>query len=233
MRLLSTYSLLVALCFALLAAVFPRMLNAQGQPLQGPSPAPGFLTAPAPGDALDLVLDYVRKKRTSFGLQQTDLEDVKITNRYTTQHNGVTHIYLSQHLAGIEVIGGYLNASVTSDGRLFSLHNRFVPGLSLAANTRAPVLSPIQAVEAAAGELGLPVTAPLAPQAVAGGPAREILLSDGGISIDPIPVKLMYHTDGEGAVRLVWNLFVRQLDQQHWWNVNVDAVSGAVLSKTD
>ncbi len=106
-------SLFVPLCFTLLVAGFPRVLNAQGQPLQGPSRAPGFLTAPAPGDALDLVLNYVRKNRTSLGLQQTDLEDVKVTNRYTTEHNGVTHIYLSQHLAGIEVIGGYLSASVT------------------------------------------------------------------------------------------------------------------------
>jgi hypothetical protein len=66
MRLPSTPSLFVALCFTLLVAAFPRMLNAQGQPLQGPSRAPGFLTAPAPGDALDLVLNYVRKNRTSL-----------------------------------------------------------------------------------------------------------------------------------------------------------------------
>ncbi len=106
-------SLFVPLCFTLLVAGLPRVLNAQGQPLQGASRAPGFLTAPAPGDALDLVLTYVQTNRTSLGLQQADLEDVKVTNRYTTRHNGVTHIYLSQHLAGIEVIGGYLSASVT------------------------------------------------------------------------------------------------------------------------
>ena len=235
MRLPPTFLPFVALYFALLVAAFPQALNAQGlaTPSGGASRTPGFLTAPAPGDALDRVLSYVRQNRTALGLQQADLEDVKVTNRYTTQHNRVTHIYLSQHLAGIEVIGGYLNASVMPDGRLFSLHNRFVPGLALAVNTQAPVLSPIQAVELAAGQLGLSVTKPLAQQAVRGGPAREVLLSDGGISIDPIPVKLMYHTNGEGAVRLVWNLFVRQLDQQHWWNVNVDAVTGAVLSKTD
>jgi len=179
------------------------------------------------------VLGYLRDHHGDLGLEPSDLDEAKLTDRYTTRHNGVTHVYLRQRLAGIEVVGGDLSANVTSDGRLFGLQNRFVPGLASVVNTRVPVLSAIEAVEAAARALGLSLAQPLTAQARPGGAAQAIVLSDGGISRDPIPAKLVFSTDGEGGARLAWNLFIRTLDQQHWWNVDIDAVSGALLTKTD
>jgi cysteine-rich repeat protein len=32
---------------------------------------------------------------------------------------------------------------------------------------------------------------------------------------------------------LAWNLFVRMPDRQHWWNLDVDALTGAILAQTD
>jgi extracellular elastinolytic metalloproteinase len=168
-----------------------------------------------------------------LGLEQADLDGWELTNRFTTVHNGVTHLYLRQRLAGIEVFGGTLNVGVTRDGRLVALRNRFVPGLARVANVRAPAISAIEATRAAAVHLGLKLTQPLSIQEFRGGPAREFVLSNGGVSLDPIPVRLVYHTDGEGSARLAWNLFVRPPEQQHWWNLNVDAVDGSVLLQTD
>jgi cysteine-rich repeat protein len=193
----------------------------------------GFLTDPSPGDPLDIARQYLETNRAALGLKDADLADSILTDRYTTRHNGLTHLYWRQRLAGIEVLGGDLNVSVTTEGRMIGLYNRFVPGLGRVANTRVPAISAIAAVRAAATDLGLAITEPLATQQTKGGPAREVLLSDGGISLDSIPVKLMYLPDGEGGARLVWNLFLRLRDQQHWWNVSVDAVTGEVLLKVD
>jgi extracellular elastinolytic metalloproteinase len=195
--------------------------------------APVSSLCPAAGDTLDLVRSYVLAKRTVLGLEQADLDGWELTDRFTTAHNGVTHLYLRQRLAGIEVFGGTLNVGVTRDGRLVALRNRFVPGLARVANVRAPAISAIEATRAAAVHLGLKLTQPLSIQEFRGGPAREFVLSNGGVSLDPIPVRLVYHTDGEGSARLAWNLFVRPPEQQHWWNLNVDAVDGSVLLQTD
>jgi extracellular elastinolytic metalloproteinase len=205
----------------------------QGAQTSPPSSARGFLTAPASGDPLDLARDYLIANHAALGLERADLDGWELTDRYTTRHNGLTHLYQRQRLAGIEVFGGYLSVSVTPDGRLIGLRNRFVPGLARAANVRTPSISALEAVHAAAEHLGLTLTAPLSVVESRGGPARELVLSDGGISVEPIPAKLVYHSDGLGGARLAWNLFVRPPHQQHWWNLNVDAVDGSVLLQID
>ncbi len=221
----------LAMSLMLLAVASSLAVPAGAQP--GPRRPIGFLTPPDPGDPLRLARRYVRENHGALGLEAADLQDWILTDRTVTRHTGLTHLYFRQRLAGIEVRGGTLSVSVTADGRLLGLNHRFVGGLAGAVNTRAPTLTAREAVQSAAVYLGVQVRAPLAILDVRGGPAQEVLLGDGGISLDPIPVKLVYSPDGDGGARLAWNLFVRTLDRQHWWNLDIDAVTGEVLAKTD
>ena len=56
-----------------------------------------------------------------------------------------------------------------------------------------------------------------------GGADQAVLFSDGGISLEPIPAKLVYQPMADGAVRLAWNVAIYQLDALHWWDMRVDA----------
>src|SRR5262245_55518892 len=67
---------------------------------------PGFLTAPAAGDALDIALGYLRGSPERAGLVAADLDGFRLSDRTRTRHNGLTHLYLRQRLAGIEGLGG-------------------------------------------------------------------------------------------------------------------------------
>ena len=193
----------------------------------------GFLTAPEAGDPLRLARRYVRENLAALGLEAADLDDWILSDRTLTRRAGLTHLYFRQRLAGIEVRGGDLSVSVLADGRLIALNHHFVRDLAGAVNTRVPTLSAREAVRAAAVYLDVPVSGPLVSLDARGGPAQEVLFGDAGISLDPIPVKLVYWPDGEGGVRLAWNLFVRMQGGQHWWNLDVDAVTGQVLAETD
>ena len=218
----------------LAALVLVAAAAARAQAPAGPvHAAPGFLSRPAPGDPFDLAVAYLRADPARLGLVAADLDGFRLADRVPTRHNGVTHLYLRQRLAGIEVLGGDLAVSVTRDGRVFALHHGFVRDLGHAANARSPRLSPADAARAAAAHLGLAATGPLATLKSSGGPAREVLLADGGISREAIPVKLAYLPDGQGGARLVWNLFVRMREEPHWWNLSVDALTGQVLAQTD
>lgn len=199
---------------------------------QGRRPV-GFLGAPAQGDPRTIAEGYIRANVAALGLKAADLDDWILTDRTFSARTGLTHIYLRQRLAGIEVRGGDLAVSVLPDGRLIGLHQRFVSDLAHAVNVRAPRITPREAVAAAAADLGVTLAGPLATLETRGGPAREVLLGDGGISLDPIPVKLVYSPDGEGGARLAWNLFIRMPDRQHWWNLDVDAVTGDVIARID
>lgn len=212
----------------------------QGPPQQGGfqqsggSGSPGaFLTPPAAGDPLDIVRQYLRQNRQSLGLTEDDLADIVVKDRYTSQHNQVTHIYLRQRINGIEVFNGDINVNVSADGRIINLGNHFVSDLANVVNVTSPSLTAVDAVNRAASRLGLSLTAPLVVQRSIGGPANEVLLSNGGISRDDIPVKLMIQPLANGQARLAWDVILRLNNDVNWWDMRIDAETGAVLAQND
>ena len=191
------------------------------------------LTGPNGGKPLDIAVGFIKQNRQKFGLSESDLLDLKVMDQYTSQHNGVTHIYLRQQIAGIEVVGAELSSNVARDGKLINLHSSFVKGLNAAANRGSASLSPVQAAEAAARHLGLTVTEPLEVLDAQTGPQRETTLSKGGVSLEPIRARLVYQPVAESRVRLAWSVEVSEVGGQHWWNISVDAETAEVLAGHD
>jgi extracellular elastinolytic metalloproteinase len=198
--------------------------------------APGaarHLTGPNSGKPFDIALGHLKQNRHKLGVDEADLEELKVTDEYKSSHNGVTHIYLRQQLGGIEVVGAEVGTNVARDGSVINLHSSFVKGLRAAATRRAPALSPVEAVEAAARHLELTLTEPLNILEGEGGPARRTTFSGGGISLDPINVRLVYQPVSESSVRLAWSVEIYQADGQHAWDIKVDAENGDVLAGDD
>ena len=65
------------------------------------------------------------------------------------------------------------------------------------------------------------------------GADQERTLGDGGISRDPVTARLVYQETTKGTLRLAWELGINQLDDQHWWQIRMDAATGDRLGKTD
>lgn len=97
-------------------------------------------------------------------------------------------------------------------------------------SAKSPGLSAAQAVEAAAQSVGLTLNEALEVSESAGGADQSVVFSDGGISLDSIPVKLVYQPMADGSVRLAWNVTIYQLDALHWWDMRVDALDGKVAA---
>ncbi len=230
--------LLVLMCFAIIfgsipfaQAVEPRLASAAKSVAAPASPAPysGFLSAPAAGDALDIALAYLGQQHADYGLTANDIANVVVKDRYVSDDNGVTHLYLRQQSAGIEVYNGDININIMPDGRILNLGSRFVPNLQQAINTTQPTLTAVEAVERAAKSLRLPVTAPLVALNRIGGVAQAVELSNGGISLDSIPVQLVYQPLENGTVRLAWQMVLRLANHTDWLNLQIDAQTGATL----
>lgn len=200
---------------------------------QGASSLPGFLTGPNAGAPLDIALNYLRQNAARLGLTETDLADLVVKDQYTTQHNGVTHLYLRQRYHGIEVYNADININIGRNGAVINLGNRFVPALAQAINTDIPQLTPSDAVARFAQKLQLAITAPLQVLEDRNGPMRAVQLSGDGISADAIPVQLIYQPQPDGSVRLAWSIVIRPPGTTHWWHARVDAVTGAVLAQND
>ncbi len=192
-----------------------------------------YLTDAAPGDHLDLALDYLRDRKADWNLSDLDLEGYEVTDRYVSAHNNVTHMYLRQRVNGIPVFNGVININVAGDGRIINVGNSFVPNLAKAVNASKPQISAIDAVKNAAQSLDLPVTEAIRLQENKGGPTNEVMLSGGGVSLDSIPAKLMYEPLGSGNVRLAWDIVLRLPDGEHWLDMRVDAITGKVLASNN
>ncbi len=192
-----------------------------------------YLTGPAQGDPVDIALKYLQTSAGKYGLVSGDLDDLKLTASYETKHNGVTHIYLRQRFGGIEVFGGDVNLNVHRDGSIISLGNRLVTHLRSSVRYPPRTITAGEAVTAAAVYLGLVYQQPLRVLQAPQGPEQETHFAGNDISLEVIPVRLMFQPLKSGPVTLAWQLVIRPLDGLHTWNLRVDAQTGRVLDVND
>jgi uncharacterized repeat protein (TIGR01451 family) len=222
--------LMLALLVFLVTSVDVQGASAgEGRNESAAGQVPGtFLTGPNEGEALDIALDYIANQAASLGLSPADVANLAVTDSYVSKHTDTTHIYLVQTFGGIRVFNGVLNVNIASDGSIINIGNRAVANLSDGINSTNYTLLPGDAVDAALAHLGLSLSEPLNVIESADG---YVLLSDGGVSQNAIPVQLVYQPVQEGVVRLAWELVIYELDGQNWWDIRVDAVTGRILGQ--
>ncbi len=219
---------------AVLLAVSLAAVSASGQ-LHEPNrlrPA-GSPSAPSRADALEICRDYLARNRTALGFSVDDLDELVLRDRYRTEKSGLTHLYFRQQIDGIDVEGADLVAAVDRDGKLLSQGDRLIRGLRARVERRTPELTAAAAVLTAARGLGLTTPTSLEIRRSPGGVAREVVFEPSGISRDEIPAKLAFVATEAGPIRITWNLVLRTPDGRHWWNLFVDAETGAVLERQD
>lgn len=190
-------------------------------------------TGPSSENPAAIVRDYLAAHAKDLGLESADLAEVVVLSQDVSEATGVTHVYLRQRLAQIEVFGGEMNATVARDGSVVSLHHSFVPRLAAASNGLAPRKSAVQAAVAAAHALGLEVTRPIRVAATSHGPAWETTLTDGGFAVRAIDARLVHYPVDAGRLRLAWLLDIEETGGQHLWDAIVDAETGELLEKID
>lgn len=224
------------LIFGLAISLFgPSQLRSQERTPLGAR----FLSAPAKGDPLDLVLRHVRnelpgKAKSARGgrlFSRRDFTNPRVRERHTGSNNGVTHLYLQQEANGLPIYLGDIQAHVAADGSIIALHNRFV-GAQDAAPAAVPQRSASECLQMAATALQLPAPAILQDLSLGAIPT-EARFAEPSISLDPIPAKLLYFPLEDGTLRLAWNYVVRTPDRRRWLDVNVDAETGRILSQVN
>ncbi len=188
-----------------------------------------LLASSAQAQNVASAIQYVQNNASALGLTAADVADMEVVSAYTSQHNGVSHVYLRQRHQGIPVYNGILNVNVLPGGAVAGVGNRFVPDLAARARGVAG-LSAVGAAEAAAQRVGLPAQALQAISAPRG-PERATLIGNAGIALEPIEVSLTYQPLDDGTVHLAWNVGIYTLDANDWWQIRIDAATGAELAR--
>ncbi|MGY2134330.1 T9SS-dependent M36 family metallopeptidase [Hymenobacter sp. HD11105] len=175
--------------------------------------------------------EHLQKNQHKLGLEDQDLADLTLSSETESPKSGTKHLYVQQHYEGIEVYGALTTVTVDRHGQVVSLGNRLHRQVSKKVKTKQAALSAAAAVTAAANHLQLALTEPLSVKEKSTGPDKATLFSTGGMSLEPIPAKLVYQPLEDGSLVLAWEVAIYELDAQSRWSLRLDAANGQVLAK--
>jgi extracellular elastinolytic metalloproteinase len=177
-------------------------------------------------------------KQLNHFVEQNELlpQDAKwqVTSESVSRTSGIQHVYYRQLFNGIEIYGTESSIHLLSNGNVISKNNSFIKNTSQKLQgAKTPALNAIQAVQAAAQQLKYSISGSLSVLEGSKGIDKETLLSDGGISLSPIPAKLMYAITESNELVLTWDISIQEKAQQNWWSLRVDANTGAIINKAN
>lgn len=179
-------------------------------------------------DYMSLLQSELEAQQVKLGLQPEDISEMYMYSQALTKQTGVMHLYAGQKHNTIPIFNAAVNAAFRN-GEMVYMSNTLEANISQRINSSSPTLNPLQAAENAASQLGLGASNFAVLDALSTG---EFLLSSGNVSLEQVPVTLVYVPIGD-ELKLAWDLNIHTLDRSHWWSVRVDATSGEIIDQND
>ncbi len=184
---------------------------------------------------LDIALTYLNDHAADFGATPADLVAPFVTSQYKDANSGTTHLYLRQNVNGLQVRDADLSVAVLANGNVFSVGGGFIANLeaNIDARPAGQLMDSLSAVTFAATNLDLTLSD--APELMTDvfGPVRSFDISAPSISLDSISAQLHFVPTSDGSAVLAWQLIIRTPDGGHWYDVGIDAMSGATVALGD
>ncbi len=175
--------------------------------------------------------DLLVKNASLMGISKSDVNDAVITDGYKDDFTGLTFLYVQQSYHGIRVFNTIISAAFKND-ILQTSSGSYLPGIATKAAGISQAKSAIEAVKAAANHLGLNDQAAFTIAADRFATEKKYLISSGNIARQAIEATLVWvAADDKKSVKLAWNINIDVAGSSDWWNVRIDAVSGAYIQK--
>ncbi len=189
-----------------------------------------FATSLNAQDYGTIIRDHLDANRSSLGITSQDISGLTVTDEVFSSKSETTHVYAHQKINNIPVFNGSVNVAFNKNGSIIHVASNLQQDIASRANATAPVLTPTQAASQAAIALGLGSSNFSLSQTLS---SQEFVLTQGGVSLEEVPVKLVYQPTEENALKLAWDLSIHTLNAEHWYSVRVDALTGELLQKHD
>lgn len=178
---------------------------------------------------LELLRSQILENNPNINFQ--DLNELLISNQTTNQQSGVTNTYVKQYYNGIEIYNAISSIHVYPDGMVQTVNDRFEAYVAARVNSNTPGISSIEAIEYLASEENYLPTSMFKVIEALGTANKQQLISDGGISREAIPAKLVYFVSDNGQLRLAWNLIIKEKTSNAVWNYRLDVQTNQILDK--
>lgn len=160
-------------------------------------------------------------------LLSTDIANYKITSQHTSRTSGVTHLYFRQTYNGVEVIGTESSLHI-KNGNIIKANNSFLKDINQRIDTPTPTLNEVSAIQAIVSKMGYTQKENLSLKSTVEGTK---VYSNAGISLNDIPVKMVYKSLPYGKLMVAWEISIRETSSMNWYDFFVDGRSGDIMEK--
>jgi hypothetical protein len=176
-----------------------------------------------------LALEKAQATRAQWAGAGYSAAEVRLSSAYADA-NGLEHVYMQQLYRGIPVYNQV--QSLAFKGSRLALHTGvFVPTKQLAALAATPGISAAAAVGRALQHVRGADTGTPARLTVESGPEARQTFDKSDVAHHDIVASLTWALDEDQRPHLTWNVNVDLVDTPDWWNVRVDAQTGAIVAK--
>ncbi len=182
-------------------------------------------------DYTGVIKTYLQQNRSLYSLQQQDISDISIVSQSFSKSMEAYTIYVEQRHQGITLFNS-TSPFIVKDGAVVSAKVSFTENLASKVNSVNPALTAEMAISKAASALGL--NAPSNLELLSMGIDNTYIFSNGAISLENIPVQLVYQKiENANSLRLAWDLSIYLRNASHYYNVRIDAMTGDLLETMD
>ena len=172
----------------------------------------------------EMVRKYVQQHPEKFGVNQTDLQDLKLMSVGDSKAAGLDFYYYSQQKDGIEILNALATVAVKNGEVIHSTGNLIKNVSNKSAQNKRAVLSIDTAFDAVAKDLGIAN----AKQIVSRQTANTLTFK---VEETNVTSKLVYVPNSNGALDLVWLYELYSPVDNDLYGYQVSAVDGKILQK--
>ncbi|MGV6828342.1 MAG: T9SS-dependent M36 family metallopeptidase [Flavobacteriales bacterium] len=177
-----------------------------------------------------IISSYLNNNRSQLNLLTSDIENFDIKSQSYSKSMQANNVYITQQYQGIDIFNSTSSFAIKNNEVIYAKMG-FTNNISSKINTTTPLITAQDAISNAASSLGLQSPTDLSLLETVSN--HSFVFSNGGISLNEIPVKLVYQPTQENTLKLAWKLSIYFLDASHYYNVRIDALTGELLDSND
>jgi hypothetical protein len=183
----------------------------------------------------EIVKAFIARHPALFEIDARELDFARIERDFLTDHNGARHMTFQQQIGGIDLFGCEVRANLTRTGELVNIASTMLPRPESDFTAPAVTRSPLDAIRAAAENIGVAITRlPIALDAPAGATRKQTWTGSPDFRPEmPITTQLVYFPRTRDDIRPAWSLVLPQKGVGHTYEMIVDATNGEVLRRLD
>lgn len=175
----------------------------------------------------------VKQNAALLGMSTEDADNATVSHAVTDAKTGISYVYMQQNYQGLKVYNSIKTVIFRNNEVLYS-SGRFVEHIKDKTSAAVPSLTAEQAITSAAQHLGLPAPALLSRLENRFDAEKKIIFSPAGLAKEKIETELLWvASDDNSSVKLAWNVNIDELRSSDWWNVRIDAFTGAYIEKNN